>query len=104
MTSTCPYSDRLPSEDEVTQERMENRIVISGIGRSATGRRLFIDPLSLTLDACLAAITDAGLQPSDIDGLITWPGEGFVGQGFDSPGIIAVQDALRLSLNWYASG
>src|SRR5687768_4561415 len=83
---------------------MENRIVISGIGRSATGRRLFIDPLSLTLDACLAAITDAGLQPSDIDGLITWPGEGFVGQGFDSPGIIAVQDALRLSLNWYASG
>ena len=32
------------------------------------------DPLSLTVDACLAAIADAGLTPDDIDGLSHLPG------------------------------
>ena len=36
--------------------------VLSGVGRSAIGRRLMVDPLSLTVDACLAAIADAGLD------------------------------------------
>ena len=36
--------------------------VLSGVGRSAIGRRLMRDPLSLTVDACLAAVADAGLD------------------------------------------
>ena len=40
-------------------ERFEDRSVLSGVGRSAVGRRLMVDPLSLTVDACLAAIADA---------------------------------------------
>ena len=57
----------------LTAERYEHKSIISGIGRSAIGRRLMVDPLSLTVDACLAAIADAGLSPDDIDGLATYP-------------------------------
>jgi acetyl-CoA acetyltransferase len=84
---------------------MEKDVVISGVGRSATGRRLGRPSLDLTLDACLAAMADAGLEPADIDGLVSWPGEGVVaGAGFTGPGIMQVQDAMRLSLNWFAAG
>ena len=51
-------------------------VVLSGVGRSAIGRRLMRDPLSLAVDACLAAVEDAGLALDDIDGLSTYPGPG----------------------------
>jgi hypothetical protein len=37
-------------------DRFEHRAVLSGVGRSAIGRRLMVDPLSLTVDACLIAV------------------------------------------------
>ena len=37
-------------------EIIERRAAITGIGQSEIGRRLFRDPLELTLDGCLAAI------------------------------------------------
>ncbi|BBZ70971.1 hypothetical protein MPRS_20640 [Mycobacterium paraseoulense] len=86
----------------VTSERFEHRSVISGIGRSATGRRLMVDPLSLTVDACLTAIDDAGLKPDDIDGLSTYPGP--VGMGMSEGGIAAVEEALRLHPTWINGG
>ena len=61
---------RPPASDD----RFEHRVVLSGVGRSAIGRRLMVDPLSLTVDACLAAVADAGLTLDDIDGLSTYPG------------------------------
>jgi acetyl-CoA acetyltransferase len=82
----------------------ERRAAISGVGQSDVGRRLGRDPLALTLDACLAAIADAGLDRSDIDGLATYPGGGFGPLGFSGPGIPEVQDALRLELSWWAGG
>ena len=60
----------------LSDERFEHRSVLSGVGRSAIGRRLMVDPLSLTVDACLAAVADAGLTLDDIDGLSTYPGAG----------------------------
>jgi acetyl-CoA acetyltransferase/uncharacterized OB-fold protein len=60
-------------------ERFEHRAVLSGIGRSQLGRRLMVDPLALTVDACLQAVADAGLDMSDIDGLSTYPGAGASG-------------------------
>ena len=33
-----------------------------------------VDPLSLTVEACMRAIADAGLTRDDIDGLSTYPG------------------------------
>ena len=48
---------------------IERRAAITGVGQSDIGRRLFRDPLELTLDGCLAAIEHAGLTTADIDGL-----------------------------------
>ena len=86
-------------------ERLEGSSAITGIGQSEVGRRLGRDPLGLTIDACLEAIADAGLERTDIDGLATYPG-GFVpgAPGFTGAGISDVHDALRLKLNWYSGG
>lgn len=82
----------------------ERRAVISGAGQSDIGRRLYRDPLELTLDACIAAITDAGLTTADIDGISTYPGPMEVPPGFSGAGVVDVHDALRLNLNWWNGG
>ncbi|MGZ4710330.1 MAG: thiolase C-terminal domain-containing protein [Acidimicrobiales bacterium] len=89
---------RPPLDDD----RFEHRAVLSGIGRSAIGRRLMVDPLSLTVDACLAAVADAGLTLDDIDGLSTYPGG--AGMGMSEGGVTAVEEALRLQPTWINGG
>jgi acetyl-CoA acetyltransferase/uncharacterized OB-fold protein len=89
---------RAPASDE----RFEHRAVLSGVGRSALGRRLMVDPLSLTVDACLEAVSDAGLELEDIDGLSTYPGA--VGMGMSEGGVTAVEEALRLHPTWINGG
>jgi acetyl-CoA acetyltransferase len=83
---------------------LERRACITGIGQSDVGRRLGRDPLDLTLDACLAAIEDAGLTRDDIDGLSTYPGMMTAAPGFSSAGCTEVHDALRLKLKWFTGG
>ena len=85
-----------------SDQRFEHRAVLSGIGRSALGRRLMVDPLSLTIDACLEAVADAGLELDDIDGLSTYPGPG--GMGMSEGGVTAVEEALRLQPTWINGG
>jgi acetyl-CoA acetyltransferase len=85
-------------------ERFERRACITGIGQSEVGRRLNRDPLELTLDACLAAIEDAGLTRDDIDGLSTYPGAMAGQPGFTGAGVMEVHDALRLELEWWNGG
>jgi acetyl-CoA acetyltransferase len=68
------------------------------------GRRLYRDPLELTLDAALEAIADAGLTPKDIDGIATYPGPMAQPPGFSGAGVVDVQDALGLELGWYVGG
>ncbi|HLG92291.1 MAG TPA: thiolase family protein [Acidimicrobiales bacterium] len=75
--------------------------VISGVGQSEVGRRLGRSGLDLTLDACLAALEDAGLSRQDVDGIATYPGAMSTPKGFSGAGVPEVQDALRLQLNWY---
>ncbi|MDD2857311.1 MAG: thiolase family protein [Candidatus Nanopelagicales bacterium] len=79
---------------------------ISGVGRSASGRRLGRTAMDLTLDAALEAIADAGLTRDDIDGIATYPGgDAIMSRGFGGPSASAVQDALRLDINYlYGSG
>jgi acetyl-CoA acetyltransferase len=83
---------------------MEQRAIVSGIGQSQVGRRIYRDELELTVEACLEAIGDAGLTPEDIDGLASYPGEMRVPAGFSGPGTPEVQDTLRLDLNWHRAG
>ena len=87
-----------------TEEPLERRAVISGIGQSAIGRRLGRSELDLTIEGSLAAIADAGLSRDDIDGLSTYPGMGVGTAGFAGPSTPEVQDALGLSLNWHDGG
>ena len=94
---TRPLPRRPPSD-----ARFEHRAVLSGVGRSALGRRLMVDPLSLAVDACVAAVADAGLTLDDIDGLSTYPGAG--GMGMSEGGVTAVEEALRLHPTWINGG
>ena len=80
------------------------RAAITGVGQSDVGRRINREALSLTVDACLDAIADAGLDRSDIDGLATYPGNMDQPPGFSGVGITELQDALRLELNWFSGG
>jgi len=89
---------RAPLDDD----RFEHKSVLSGVGRSALGRRLMVDPLSLTVDACLKAVADAGLELSDIDGLSTYPGA--AGMGMSEGGVAAVEEALRIHPTWINGG
>ena len=61
-------------------------------------------PLSLTVDAALEAITDAGLSTADIDGISTWPGAFAASPGFSGVGCWEMKDALGLNLNWFSGG
>lgn len=83
---------------------LERRAVISGIGQSAIGRPLGRSDLDLTVEACLAAVHDAGLTRDAIDGLATYPGMGAGTAGFAGPSSPEVQDALRLRLDWHDGG
>jgi acetyl-CoA acetyltransferase len=60
------------------------------------------DPLSLAVDACLAAVSDAGLTLADIDGLSTYPGSG--GMGMSEGGPSAIEEALRIQPTWINGG
>jgi acetyl-CoA acetyltransferase/uncharacterized OB-fold protein len=93
---------RLNPRPPLRADRFEHRSVLSGVGRSALGRRLMVDPLSLTVDACLQAVADAGLEPGDIDGLSTYPG--YAGMGMSEGGVAAVEEALRLHPTWINGG
>jgi acetyl-CoA acetyltransferase len=83
-------------------DRFEQDSVISGVARSAIGRRLGRSALDLTVDAAVAAIADAGLTRGDIDGICTYPGgSADVTFGYAGPPPQEVQDALRLNLTWF---
>ena len=84
-----------------SSEKFEDRVAITGIGMSEVGRRLMRQPVSLTVEACRAAVADAGLTMDDIDGLSTYPG-GMIGAGgITEGGIPAVEEALRIRPTWH---
>ena len=82
----------------------EKNTAITGVGQSEVSRGSSKSPLELTVDACLEAIADAGLTRADIDGIATWPGDRGDQSGFSPVGCAAIQDALRLQVDWYAGG
>jgi acetyl-CoA acetyltransferase len=107
-TGNTDRSERVPEPERptirppATDDRFEHRIVLSGVGHSPIGRRLMADPRALAVDACRAAIADAGLTPADIDGLSTYPGP--TGGGHSEGGVTEVEEALRLRPTWINGG
>ncbi|HEX5252970.1 MAG TPA: OB-fold domain-containing protein [Mycobacterium sp.] len=84
----------------LTPEKFEDKVALTGIGMSPIGRRLMQLPLALTVQACEAAIADAGLTYADIDGLSTYPGAINVG-GFGEGGTTALEGALGIRPTWH---
>jgi acetyl-CoA acetyltransferase/uncharacterized OB-fold protein len=83
-----------------SSSRFEDKVVVSGLGISQVGRRLGREPLTLTLEACRAAIEDAGLTPADIDGLSTYPGAG-AGGAISEGGVGVLEEALQIRPVWH---
>lgn len=88
----------------ITSNHGEKGCAISGIGLSEVSRRTDRSAMSLTIDACMAAIADAGLRRSDIDGLSSYPGADNNASGYSPIGVPQLMDALRLNVNWYSGG
>ena len=87
----------------LTREKFEDKVALTGIGMSDIGRRLMVPPLALTVQACEAAVADAGLTLDDIDGVSTYPGGGNFG-GFGEGGITALEAALGIRPVWHNGG
>ncbi|RAV00415.1 3-ketoacyl-CoA thiolase [Mycobacterium colombiense] len=84
----------------LTAEKFEDKVALTGIGASPIGRRLMQPPLALTVQACEAAIADAGLTFADIDGLSTYPGALNVA-GMGEGGTTALEAALGIRPTWH---
>lgn len=80
---------------------LERQAIISGVGQSDVGRRLYRSGLDLTIEAALEAVADAGLELSDIDGISTYPG---MAGPFGGATGSELHEALRLELNWRDGG
>ena len=78
----------------------EKQVCITGAGQSAVARPSPHSALQLTLDACEAAVTDAGLTMADIDGLTTFPGPAGDGSGFSPVGATEVMLSLGMQPTW----
>ena len=81
----------------------EKQVAVTGIGQSEISRGSELSALRLTVDACKAAVQDAGLSLKDIDGVVTYPGTGDGGAGFAPVGVHDLRLALGLELSWYCA-
>jgi acetyl-CoA acetyltransferase len=77
---------------------------ISGVGQSQIGVKLERSPLLLTLDAINEALSEAGLNISQIDGVSTYPGRSAGMLGFSPIGADELIDALGINARWYSGG
>ena len=68
-----PEQIRFHIRPPASPDKFEDKVALTGIGMSDIGRRLMVDPVSLTVQACERAVADAGLTMDDIDGL-SWRG------------------------------
>jgi len=84
-------------------EKFEDKVRITGIGISQVGRRLMRDPVGLALEACRAAMADAGLTREDVDGLAVHGGSK-TADGYHGAGIGEVDDVLGVHPKWIGSG
>ncbi|MGH8338162.1 MAG: thiolase C-terminal domain-containing protein, partial [Gammaproteobacteria bacterium] len=84
------------------------KTAIAGIGYSGITRRPEKPLGLLAVDACRAAIADAGLEPHQIDGLTTYPESPFAGAGSrdgeDVVSVVYIINHLPLApdIRWYA--
>ena len=84
-------------------DKYEDKVRITGAGMSQVGRRLMRDPTGLAVEACLAAMADAGLTRADVDGLAVH-GLPKSMDGYYGAGVGEVDDVLGVQPRWIGSG
>jgi len=80
--------------------KFEDKVALTGIGMSRIGRRLGENSLVLSVEACNAALADAGLERSDIDGLCAYPGSSGL-PGISDGGARALERVMQLHPVWH---
>lgn len=80
---------------------LNGEAVITGVGQSEVGRRLGRSGYDLTIEACLRAMHDAGVDPDDVDGVATYPGARAPVPGMTGAGAMQLHDALGLKTRWH---
>ncbi len=80
--------------------KFEDKVALTGIGMSRIGRRLGADPLVLSVEACNAALADAGLERGDIDGLCAYPGSSGL-PGISTGGARSLERVMQLNPVWH---
>ena len=83
--------------------RFEARVAITGIGSSRIERRSALTQRAQMVQACTAAIADAGLERGDIDGICAYPGSSGL-PGISAGGVRAVEQVLGLRPVWHCAG
>ncbi|MGO4145678.1 hypothetical protein AB4Y77_11380 [Paenarthrobacter sp. YAF11_1] len=76
----------------MSKNKIMDRTAITGVGWTAISKKSGRSTLSLTTEACLKAISDAGLEPREVDGLVTY----YWAQR-DTPAPFEVANSLGLS-------
>jgi acetyl-CoA acetyltransferase len=94
---------RAASVPPVRGGRFEDKVALTGIGRSPFGRRLLDASSTLAVQAARAAIVDAGLTPGDIDGMCGFPGADGL-PGVSAGGIRELEQSLELHPSWHCAG
>jgi acetyl-CoA acetyltransferase len=86
-----------------TRRSVNGRVLVAGVGYGEIGRNTGRTEGSLTTEACLAAVEDAGLTMADVDGLLSYPDR--ISSPFEGPSLLYMQRSLGLKeLNyWQAS-
>jgi acetyl-CoA acetyltransferase len=77
-------------------DHAEKKVCITGAAQSEVGRPSKRSALQLTLDACYAAVADAGLTTDQIEGIGTYPGKMSEGGGIAPVGTTEAAFALGI--------
>lgn len=81
-------------------DKFEDKVAFTGVGASRIGRGLGKSEQELAVEACLAAIEDAGLSCNDIDGICSYPGSKGL-PGLSSGGVRGLENILRIRPFWH---
>lgn len=100
IAALVPLPDTGAVRPPATEAKFEDKVAFTGIGMSRIGRRLGATQLALTVEACMAAIDDAGLSRNDIDGLCCYPGTTGL-PGISSGGVRALERVMELHPVWH---
>ncbi len=82
------------------------RVAAVGVGYSTTGRKTGLTSRQLAIQACRAAMADAGVEGADVDGIaVLWNPAGPAPPGLDEVGALDLAQMMGyVPVNWHVDG